>query len=183
MAEQDPKKEGMTSRLFSRGKRFAKNAVAADEIKEHSGYVAGLAKKLVTPARSDREETFAAARMRLGLSDSDLAQRHKELTTQFYLFFFFLVIDVVLAVWFVFQGSVTSLLACVGFLAFCGAQMVASSFRASQIQLDELIDFSTWVARKDLWIPGEYASRGPSGGAGKTDMARRPKSDVSRKDK
>jgi hypothetical protein len=152
-------KPNIFRRTFGRGKRFASNVVAAEEIKQNSVYVGGLMRKLVTPSTSDREETFAAARMRLNLTEADLLQRHKEFSIRFYIFFFFLTMDLVLMGWFAIHANYMAILGCFGFAVFSLAQMVAAAFRAAQIQLEELIDVPTWFSRRDLWIPGNYVPR------------------------
>ena len=145
-----------TRRVAQKGLNYGKVVVNAEQIQQTGSWIGRMAREALTRPDSVREETFANAMARLGLSEADLMQSHRFHTGRFYLFGAFGALGLGVLVHSLATGQPWTAVMSVGFLALMVAQMVRASFRAFQIEQRELVGFGAWWSQPMRWVPGTF---------------------------
>lgn len=129
-----------------------------DEAQGHYRDIKELAKKNLDPRaqRQGRNETFAHAMERMGLTMDELPETYKFYSFRFNLFAFFLGAAIFLAAWGAWEGRYFVILGSIPASLIFIAHMFNASFRCFQIRHHELLPVSSWWHNKGEWVPGEY---------------------------
>ncbi len=132
-------------------------------IKEAQGHyqdIKELANTHLNPfrKREGRNETFAHAMERMGLTMEDVQQAYKFYSFRFNLFAFFFGAALFMAGWGITQQHWMMAVGAVPALLIFTAQLFNASFRCFQIRHHELLPASAWWRHRSEWIPGEYTA-------------------------
>lgn len=98
-----------------------------------------------TRAGRYRTETFEEAYVRLGLDETRLARRRKELMIESRLAYFLMLWSIIAAFLFVYSGRYSGLLSGVCAFTIFGSVGLTRAFRVHQIDRRELMDFRSYL--------------------------------------
>jgi hypothetical protein len=133
---------------------LGKRVVGTEEIKTNWGFIEGLWKALGRKNQKvTREETFSNAYRRLKLTEERLAEVYKGYVFRFYLFYGLMMATVLFMAYSMATGEWFTMVACLGFLAVCGALSFQASFRALQLRMREMAPISVWTSSPSEWFP------------------------------
>ncbi len=106
--------------------------------------------------KAARNETFANAMERKGLTEDDIASSYKHYSVRFYIFLFFFSFAGFVMCWSAFNLQWTMAGPAFAAALICLGQMFNASFRCFQIRNHEFLPVSTWLQRRDQWWPADY---------------------------
>lgn len=149
-----------TKNTAKRTFRYVKDDVL--NVKEAQGHledIKGLAREHMDPRlrrAAKRQETFANAVERMGLTPENIAEAYRVHSFRFYVFSFFLSLATFLGIWAAIQGSWLGSISSLGAILVCVGQAFNASFRCFQIRHHELFSVGEWWKAKSEWLPAEY---------------------------
>lgn len=165
----------MLSYPFRRVQATAKAVSNYDDHRRFIGQIQGVWRKMSTrPPKSQRQESFQNAYVRLGLTEERLAVTHKHYLFRFWLFsvagavglgmllYSVLTSDALsIRTWGDAGALLGSLGPIVGFMAICSAFAFDASFRLYQIERRELVNGLAWWRARESWIPAPFQPQAP----------------------
>lgn len=154
-----------TRRFFGRRKDNAvagtKNLLNAKEISSHASLIKTMLRSLTHRPDQVRQESFANAYLRLGLSEDSLQQVHRQYSWRFYIFLTFGLVALSMGAYSALDRSWMDVAQAASFLVFCLSFAATASFRLLQIEKRELTDFWQWLGTPGSWIPAPFERRSP----------------------
>lgn len=155
--------------MFDRTRRFFRRradatvnyggrVVGAREIKSNWSFITGMWDTLRL-RKPRREETFANAYMRLGLTEEALERTHRYYFHRFYIILVFAAVALGMTLYSMLTGSWMNVGPGIGFMAIAGALLFNASFRLYQIERRELVDISAWAHAPNSWLPAPFRAR------------------------
>ena len=130
-------------------------------IKEAQGHfddIKNLTREHLDPRskKTARNETFAHAMERKGLTMEDVAEAYKVYNFRFNLFAFFLGAALFMALWGASQQRWLLVMGAMPAMLIFIGQLFNASFRCFQIRHHELLPVTAWWHHRSEWIPGDY---------------------------
>ena len=139
----------MLKKLFTKLTSKTKQVVAYDEVKKNHDTHIGIMKKLFTPKKSTRIETFEIAKQRLKLTEQDIKNTYSTFFMVWFISVLFLILSVAMQAIYLYQGAYLGALSLIGLEAVLCAVILDKQFRLFQIRNRNLCSLQYFLKSDD----------------------------------